>query len=229
MTTAPYALGLTPYASGLAPWHAARRRITSRRLTLGLAMLCFLVAGTTQAQVVQLTPFAGYRFGGDLYEEITATSLDLDGAPSFGGIADIFVNSEGLSFTFLYSHQEVEVDVPASGGAVRTADLLVDHWMAGGTQDIGRGWAVPFLSGLLGLTRFGGDGDSEVRFSLAGGGGVKLLPTEHVGVRLDGRVYAVFVDGGASTGVCSPSLCVVALDAAVLWQAELTAGVVVSF
>jgi hypothetical protein len=192
-------------------------------------MLCFLVAGTTQAQVVQLTPFAGYRFGGDLYEEITATSLDLDGAPSFGGIADIFVNSEGLSFTFLYSHQEVEVDVPASGGAVRTADLLVDHWMAGGTQDIGRGWAVPFLSGLLGLTRFGGDGDSEVRFSLAGGGGVKLLPTEHVGVRLDGRVYAVFVDGGASTGVCSPSLCVVALDAAVLWQAELTAGVVVSF
>jgi hypothetical protein len=87
----------------------------------------------------------------------------------------------------------------------------------------------PFYGGTLGLTRFGGSGDSEVRFSLAGGGGVKLMPSRHLGMRLDGRVYAVFVDGDATTGVCTPGVCVIGLDVSVVWQAEFTAGLVVSF
>lgn len=197
------------------------------RLAAGLLTVLGLVEAA-QAQTVQFAPFVGYRFGGDIYEDITATSLDLDGAPAVGGLVDVFVD-EGLSFTFLYSHQQAAVDVPVPGAPDVRRELVVDHWMAGGTQDLGHGGVRPFLSGLLGLTRFGGRSDHEVRFSLAGGGGVKLMPTGHVGVRLDGRIYAVFVDGGASTGVCSPSLCVVALDAAVLWQAEFTAGVVVAF
>jgi hypothetical protein len=99
----------------------------------------------------------------------------------------------------------------------------------GGTQEVGIGAVRPFYSGSLGLTRFGGSGDSEIRFSLAGGGGVKLMPSRHLGVRLDGRVYAVFVDGDATSGICAPGLCVIGLDVSVGWQAEFTAGVVISF
>ena len=52
----------------------------------------------------------------------------------------------------------------------------------------------PFLTGMLGLTRYAVGGDSEIRFTLSAGGGVKLFPTRHIGVRLDGRVYTTFVE-----------------------------------
>jgi hypothetical protein len=42
--------------------------------------------------------------------------------------------------------------------------VSVDQWLAGGTQEFAVGRARPFLIGLLGLTRYGADGD-EVRFT----------------------------------------------------------------
>ena len=87
----------------------------------------------------------------------------------------------------------------------------------------------PFLTGHLGLTRFGSSDDYEVRFTLAAGGGVKLMPSRHVGLRLDGRVYAVFVDGDADGGICAPRGCVIGLDVSTLWQAEFTAGLLIAF
>ena len=41
------------------------------------------------AQTVQVMPFGGYRFGGDLYEAVTGTELDLDGAPAAGIAIDV--------------------------------------------------------------------------------------------------------------------------------------------
>jgi hypothetical protein len=104
----------------------------------------------------------------------------------------------------------------------------VEHWHGGGTYELGWGAVRPFLAGSIGLTRFGSPADSEVRFSAAGGGGVKLMPSRHVGVRFDGRLYAVFVDGRLGTVVCSGG-CLVDLDLFVLWQAEFTTAFVISF
>ena len=87
----------------------------------------------------------------------------------------------------------------------------------------------PFLTGTLGLTRYAAEADSELRFTLGAGGGMKLFPTPHVGLRLDGRVFATFVDAGGSVIACSPGSCFLALHADVVWQAEFTAGVVVRF
>jgi hypothetical protein len=58
---------------------------------------------------------------------------------------------------------------------------------------------------------------------------VKLLPLRRIGLRLDGRVFATFVDAGGSLVACSPGVCFVALNADVIWQAEFTAGAVVRF
>jgi hypothetical protein len=202
-------------------------RPARRPLAAASALLLAGFLGAADAQTVQVAPFGGYRFGGDLYETITGTPLDIDGAPSVGATVDVFTG-HGLSVTFIYSHQEARVDVPQPAGPARVR-LAVDHRHAGGTQEVGRGAVRPFYLGTLGLTRFGGAGDSEVRFSLAGGGGVKLMPTRHIGARVDSRVYAVFVDGGATTGICTPGLCVFGLDVSLAWQVEFTAGVVVSF
>jgi hypothetical protein len=61
------------------------------------------------------------------------------------------------------------------------------------------------------------------------GGGVKLMPVRRVGVRLDGRVFATFADIEGRVIACSPGVCLVALDTDIVWQAELTAGLVVAF
>ena len=199
-----------------------------RRVVLTGGVLMAALPGTAGAQTIQVAPFGGYRFGGDLFEEVTATELDIDGAPTVGAILDVFVG-RGLSVTFIYSHQEADIDLPPANGRTERVSLAIDHWHAGGTQEVGRGAVRPFYTGSLGLTRFGGAGDSEIRFSLGGGGGVKFMPSRHLGARLDGRVYAVFVDGDATTGICTPGVCLIGLDVSVVWQAEFTAGVVVSF
>jgi hypothetical protein len=184
--------------------------------------------GDAEGQTVQVAPFGGYRFGGDLYEVITATPLDIDGAPSVGATVDVFVD-RGVSVMFLYSHQEARVDVPTPSTEPVRIRLAVDHWQVGGAQEVDLGRIRPFYNASLGLTRFGGSGDSEARFSLGGGGGVKLMPSRHVGARFDARVYAVFVDGQATTGICTPGVCFIGLDVSVAWQLDFTAGVVVSF
>jgi hypothetical protein len=185
-------------------------------------------AATARAQAVQVTPFGGYRFGGDLYEIVTGTALDIDGAASVGVIGDVFWDI-GRSVTFIYSHQEAPIDLVVAG-VPRRVRLSVDHWHGGATDELGGTERVrPFLTGSLGLTRFGGSGDAEVRFSMAVSGGVAFMGSPRFGARVDGRVYAVFVDANAGTTICSPGICALGLDVSVVWQAEFTAGLVMRF
>jgi hypothetical protein len=198
------------------------------RLATVAGLLLVALGGAAEAQTVQVSPFGGYRFGGDLFESITATALDIDGAPSVGATVDVLMDY-GLAVTFIYSHQQAQVRVPSFGLEPVRVRLSIDHWHAGGTQEVRHGPVRPFYVGSLGLTRYGGADDSEVRFSLAGGGGVKLMPSRHIGARLDGRVYAVFVDGEATTGFCTPGACFFGLNVSVAWQVAFTAGLIVSF
>jgi hypothetical protein len=190
--------------------------------------LLVALGGTAEAQTVQVSPFGGYRFGGDLFESITATALDIDGAPSVGATVDVF-GDYGLAVTFIYSHQQAHVSVPSLGLEPVRVRLSIDHWHAGGTQEVGHGRVRPFYVGSLGLTRFGSADNSEVRFSLGAGGGVKLMPSRHIGARLDGRLYAVFVDGETTSGFCTPGACFFGLDVSVAWQVAFNAGLIVSF
>jgi hypothetical protein len=179
------------------------------------------------AQRVQVSPFYGYRFGGDIFEAAAGTPLDVDGAPSFGVSADFFVGN-GQSINLLYSRQRARVTIPVPEREDLDADLTVDHWQVGGAQEVGVGLVRPFYGAGLGLTYFSGPVDTEVRFSIDVGGGVKLMPTRRVGVRLETRSYLVFVDGEGST-VCASGLCATRLHVSVAWQIEFTAGLVVAF
>ena len=176
-----------------------------------------------------MAPFAGYRFGGDFFEVIAGQPVDLDGARSLGIVLNIPLSS-GLQFEGLFTHQRAQVRVPA--GAFRPPaqfQVSVDHWQGGGLQEFGLGRVRPFLTGTLGLTRFGAPGDSEIRFTVGAGGGVKVFPTQHVGVRLDGRVFATFLDASARAGVCGSGGCLLSFYADMLWQADFTAGLVLRF
>ena len=180
-----------------------------------------------RAQGIEVAPFGGYRFGGDFFELITRQPVDLDGAPVLGLAFDV-PYSDGLQIEGLFTHQHAHVSTPGNPfGPPAHWHITVDHWQGGGLQEFGRGRARPFLTGLLGLTRYAAEGENEIRFTLSGGGGVKLFPSSRVGLRLDSRVFATFVDANATFLACSPGVCFLAFNADVVWQAEFTAGIVV--
>lgn len=200
-----------------------------------IAILGFIACGTTaaSAQGVEITPFGGYRFGGDFFELITDQPVDLDGSVSFGVAVDIpLQRSPGFQIEGLFSHQQADLTLqPTKRSSVTLARATVDHWLGGGLQEFGGDRVRPFLTGMLGLTRYAGGGDSEIRFTLSAGGGVKLFPTRHIGVRLDGRVYTTFVEADVGLFACSSfsGTCIVGFHTDVVWQAEGTAGVVFRF
>jgi hypothetical protein len=199
-----------------------------RCLLPGLAVALALgLAAPAPAQTVQVSPFAGYAFGGDLFEVATDHAVDRDGAPVFGGALSVEM-ADGFWFETLVSHEQADVEIrEGSFGPRRRVRAVVNRWMAGGRQDLGTGRARPFLTGLLGLTHYGAEGDDEIRFTLSGGGGISLPLQRHLGVRLDGRVFTTFVDVDAA-GRCSGG-CVVGVSVNVVWQAEFTAGLVLVF
>jgi hypothetical protein len=182
------------------------------------------------AQTVEIAPVGGYRFGGGFFERVTQQPVDLDGAPAVGVVVNVPLR-DGLFVEALVTHQDAGVTVPqsASGPATRWR-IIVDHFQAGGLQEFGAGGrARPFLTGLLGLTRYAAEGDNEIRFTASAGVGVKLMPVPHVGVRLDGRVFATLVEAEGRAIACSPGICLVGFDVDIVWQAEFTVGLVVAF
>jgi len=207
-------------------------RIVPRLLKLPLVAL-ILLTGMPElavAQKVEIAPIGGYRFGGGFFEQVTQQQVDLDGAPTVGAVVGVALH-DGLFVEALVSHQEASVTVPANPFRPESRwQITVDHYQAGGLQEFfDRRRTRPFLTGLLGLTRYAADGDNEFRFTASAGGGVKLMPVPRLGIRLDGRVFATFVEAEGRAIACSPGICLVAFNADIVWQAEFTAGVVVVF
>jgi len=189
-----------------------------------------VVAGAVpvRAQRVELAPFGGYRFGSDFFAISAGRPVDADGAPALG-VAFTIPLADGYQIEGLFTHQQADVLTLAQPGPAPTrVRMTVDHWQGGGLQefDVGRPDVLPFLTGSVGLTRFAAADESEIRFSVAAGGGVKLFPTPRFGVRLDGRVFATFVDAHTSAVACGGGNCLLALNLHVVWQAEFTTGLV---
>ena len=199
---------------------------------IGIAAACVLcLPATSHAPAVEVTPFYGFRVGGDFVEIISGQPVDLDGTAAIGGVVNVRFNNSGLFAEALYTHQHARFRTPG-GLYIPSADwrITVDHYMGGGRQEFMRGRRVrPFLTGLLGLTRYAAEGDNELRFALSAGGGVKLMPTPRVGLRLDGRVFTTFADFDNQSFACAAAgPCFVAFRADVVWQAEVTLGIVVA-
>jgi hypothetical protein len=179
------------------------------------------------AQRVEAAPFVGYRFGGDFFELATGRVVDTDGAPAVGLAIDVPL-PDGLHVEGLFTHQDAHFVTTNLVGARQQWNVAVDHWQGGAVQELSLGRVRPLLSGLIGLTRYGVPSDREWRFVAGGGGGVKLLPTRNVGIRLDGRLFATFVDVDARGAVCGGGgACITAVSVDVVWQAEFSAGLVV--
>jgi hypothetical protein len=196
------------------------------RSSLGVVVALLAHVSLASAQRLELMPFAGYRFGGDFFELASGHPIDADGAPAIGAVVNVPLG-DGLHVEGLFTHQNGRVTSTDLFGHQSRWNVTVDHWQAGGLQELRHDRVRPFLTGLVGLSRYAIEGDSELRFVAGAGGGVKLFPVSRVGIRLDGRLFATFLDVGGRALACPAGPCLIALDVDVIWQAEFSAGVVV--
>lgn len=201
------------------------------RLRISLLGMLLIASGAA-AQSVELTPFAGYQFGGTFIDHFddgfTVDDIDVEESESFGLMLDIAI-TENAQIELLYSLQETELETPRFFGT-RTSDLDVEYFHVGFLwQWIPNEKIRPFVVGSLGVASFdlAGVGD-ETAFSQSVGGGVKVLANKHFGVRFEGRMYSTLVDEGDEV-FCNPEICFAYEEATFLLQFDFKVGLVFAF
>lgn len=201
-----------------------------------LSILHFSVANAEDSvNGIQLTPFAGYRFGGEFEDKETDETFELDDDASFGLIFN-YPYTDYTEWELYYSQQSTSVD--AAGFAITDDrfDLDIDYLQIGGTYLFEQtSLAVPYFVATVGVTKIDPDleGTSSDNFlSFGVGGGWKFFPASRVGLRLDGRFLGTFIDSDSDifcqSGQAGGS-CRVALKGDLLYQFEMQAGLIVRF
>jgi opacity protein-like surface antigen len=180
--------------------------------TLCIAAVISLFAGSAFAQLregtVEITPFAGYLWGGRFAEGTTAIfpfTVHQEDHFTFGG-------SVGYNITSLFEvealYQRTETNFvtgsdsgPLFGGGnrQRVGGLNIDYWMGYATFNFGHGRVVPYFTIGMGAAHLdpdvpGSDATSDTRYTASAGGGVKVFFTPHFGMRFDGKYFGTLLD-----------------------------------
>jgi opacity protein-like surface antigen len=214
------------------------------RFWLAFAVL-HLAAGVPVARAAEageyrlaVTPLIGYRMGGDFEAEDSEDEVELD---DDGMVALAFnvpyqsVDGEAYTEWELYlSRQSAGID-SAPAGVDPALDVDITHVLLGGNY-VGAGTiARPFLTAGIGAAHISPDGPgygSDTVFAFGIGGGAQLYPANRVGLRLEARLLGSVVDSDSSIFCASGSggaTCAFRASGDVLWQWDVSAGVVVRF
>ena len=184
--------------------------------------------------LVEVTPFAGFTFGGTFTDRFTNEELELDDSAGYGLAVNIMASNRS-SWEIFYSRQETEADTRGLSMPEPAFDLTVDKLEFGGTYDVQTKYPRPYVAASVGLTHLDPSGtglDSDTYFSFSLGGGIKLLERQRVGLRLDARWLAtviqdstnLFCSSGPAGGVC-----LIEVDGDILSQVRLSLGVTFRF
>jgi len=194
-------------------------------------LLAIGVTSTAEAQSFELTPFAGWRFGGGFADLQTGADLDLDDGLSYGLILGIPWNAQHRSrLELIWSWQDTTIDTTSTGDPGFDLDvhyLHVSGMVPFATSNerldvllsIGAG-ATFMLPGIDGA-------GSEVRFSASAAVGLLYHVSDRVGIRLEARGWLTITEAGGAV-FCSGG-CLVAFSGSGFSQGELTAGLQLSF
>jgi hypothetical protein len=218
-----------------------RVRVRAAASILGAAVLCCVSIGSAAAEDrdprFELTPYLGYRIGGEFEQQGGSAKYELDEGNAAGLVFNIVARDVNTQWQVLYGQQSTHLKTPVSFDPSGRLGLDVEYFQFGGTYlfDDDGDDTRPFVALTAGVTHFGPTlpgVDSESFFSGSIGGGVQLLKTHRVGVRLEARVFATFVntDGaifchsGPQAGACA-----ISIHGTALYQFEASAGVVFRF
>jgi opacity protein-like surface antigen len=182
----------------------------------------------------EITPFAGYRFGGEFQEDGGPDTVEVDDGGSFGLILNGPDSSE-TQWEILYSYQAAQADTTAVPGIGASNDLDIHYFQLGGTYQWDGRVARPFLSAGVGGTHVNPDAgalESDTFWSFSIGTGLQFRPGERWGVRLEARAFATLTDSDSRL-FCQSGIeggqCAFLIDGDVFWQVEAFAGLIFRF
>ncbi len=186
-----------------------------------------------------VTPFVGYRLGGDFEaDDPSEAEVSLNDAASFGLVINVPAESiAGDAYTeweVYVSRQSAGVD-QAPAGVDPAIDLDITHLLVGGTY-VGAGEVMrPFLAAGIGAAHLspGASGyESDTVFAFGLGVGGQFFADRRVGLRLEGRVLGAVIDSDSAMFCASGSegsACAFRASGDVLWQWEVFAGLTARF
>jgi hypothetical protein len=178
---------------------------------LALALILMIAPAITKAQgKVEISPFAGYMFGGSLnfYEG----KLKAENNLNYGVAMDIKLATDTqieLMWTQMGTTAQFEPYYSYEYLATNSFDVNVGYIQIGGVREMDMDKVHPFGVFTLGTTYFipknvdfpntdsYEDIDSEWVFSMTLGGGAKIWLSDVVGIRLQGNLMLPMFWGGA--------------------------------
>jgi hypothetical protein len=202
----------------------------SFRIVVPLLALLLLFPTPSRADwSAEITPFAGFRFGGSFEDNTTGLDLEVDEGESFGIILDVRATHE-TEYELFYSVQKTELQGEGLFAGTPLFDLDIHYLHIGGTYLFPGERVNPFISGGLGLTYFSPDGpglDSEIYFSLSLGGGTKIPISKRVGLRFEARGFLTILPDNTDIFCVSSggAACAVRVQGDVFGQVLLLAGI----
>lgn len=194
-----------------------------------------LGASTAWAQDrAELSGFVGYQFGGRV--GLINGDLKLGDGVNYGAIFDYTIRPGG-QLELSYTRQESKLRWIPFAGTIEEIDMPIDFWQIGGVGYVDKGRTRPFGKITLGVTHFMPQVNSignraisdEWRFSVVLGLGVKVIPTERVGLRLGGNLYSTFLDSGSSIWCGGGAGCSFGLFGTGIFQADVQGGLTIFF
>jgi hypothetical protein len=222
----------------VAPGRGARP--TLRRWAIGIVVLALLASPALADEDgirVELTPFIGYRWGGEFNDlsDPAVEALTIDDARSYG-LALGFLTGDDTELYVLWSRQEADLRGVGSafpGGSQVLSDVDVDSYQFGGLYLPGPPEArmrhfIGFSVGASHLSPPGGlDGRTDLSFSFLGG--TKIYLGRRCGVRLQAGWTSTLVSGDSTIFCSSLGICYVTVEGDTVDQIEALAGFIVRF
>jgi hypothetical protein len=220
----------------------SRRCIILAGLTVTMLLLC---AGNASAQryperKFEITPFGGWFWSSNI--EGYYGQLQMDDDVNYGIALDVHVE-RNMALELLWSMSTLGVNAekyPGFGGLpepVDQFDLQTHYFQIGAAYHMPKGNVAPFVSYSIGAAYFHPTGgtSNEVRyedvwrFAMSLGGGVKVMFSDALGLRLQGRLFMPMYFGGASFYVGTGGAGVGVSSVIPVIQGDFSAGLIFAF
>jgi hypothetical protein len=205
-------------------------------ISAAIVSLSFAVPAAAQntPSKFELTPFVAYRVGGSFSEEDGDGQVDLNESSAEGIMFNIRANPKG-QYELLYSRQSTDASTRGFYPDDPTIGIDVENYHFGGTYLFDGRNTRPFIALTLGATRFDpkhAESTAETFFSASLGAGVQLAATRRVGLRLEARAFATFIDDNSAifcSSINGSGSCLIRVEGNLLTQWEARAGLVFRF
>jgi hypothetical protein len=180
-------------------------------------------APVASAEDWEVTPFLGFRSGGNVTEIGSGSQVDFDVAPTWGATLGRWISPE-TRIEGTWSHQSTDLEGFAFG-------VTIDHLhVAGVYEPVPKGKAGGYVLASAGITHFdpsdaGAGSETRLSGSVGGGGRFRLSP--RLSLRAEARVWAILTSANAAV-FCDQG-CTFAFSGGGLLQFELSLGLAIAF